>query len=288
MHSKLRLLVVCAVLAPPLVYVAVLAFGQAQVDWRFKVAGLADPLLGHPAPEMTVIIGLALTVTIGLAALATGLVRWTMKAATDRAGRVLGWSWLLLLVAGWGGYATGAATIVAAGGPVYDHASMHWEFGAPLNSAADVSGTCRTVVGQSETVAEVHPGVLGLPVIYLRDVVSGTPEPLVGAAPWMDAGAFPEGTAVFEPANVPERPKPYLVVAGAPGQPTSFVRAYNYRATKVEDSHLSGTAHLTGTRFKDPYGGSDSLYWVNLTIANDPWPATYELTVSWTCQATST
>ncbi len=288
MRSRLRLVVACAVLTAPLVYVAAVTFGQAQVDWRYKVAGLADPFLGRPAPEMSVIIGLALTVIIGLAALATGLVRWTMTASTDLAGRVLGWSWLLLLIAGWGGYVTGGATVIAAGGPIEDRVNVHWEFGAPLNSAADVPGTCRTVVGQPETVAEVHLAVLGLPDIYLRDVVSGTPVPLVGSAPWTDAGGYPEGSAVFEPANVPERPRPYLVAGGAPQQPISFVRAYNYRVTKINDSHLSGTAYLTGTRFNDPYGGSDSLYWVDLTIPNDPWPPTYDLTVSWTCQASST
>jgi hypothetical protein len=284
MQSRLRLVVACAVLTPPLVYVAVWAFGQAQLDWRHKVAGLGDPFLGRPAPEMSVIIGLALTAILGAAALATGLVRWTMTAATDLAGRVLGWSWLLLLIAGWGGYVMGGATVVAAGGPTGYRANMHWEFGAPLNSASDVAGTCRSVVGQPETVAEVHPTLLGLPGISLRDVVSGKPVPLVGSAPWTDAGIYPEGSAVFEPSNVPERPRPYLVGAGAPSQPISFVRAYNYQVTKINDSHLSGTAYLTGTRFNDPYGGG-SLHWVDLTIPSDPWPPTYELTVSWTCQA---
>ncbi|HEX7497844.1 MAG TPA: hypothetical protein VF344_05200, partial [Candidatus Limnocylindrales bacterium] len=142
MQSKLRLVVACAVLTPPLVYVAVWTFGQAQVDWRYKLAGLADAFLGRPAPEMSVVIGLALTAIIGVAALATGLVRWTMTAETDLAGRVLGWSWLLVLIAGWGGYVTGGATVVAAGGPIDARANMHWEFGTPLNSAADVPGTC--------------------------------------------------------------------------------------------------------------------------------------------------
>jgi hypothetical protein len=289
MQSKLRLVVACAVLTPPLVYVAVWAFGQAQVDWRYKVAGLADAFLGRPAPEMSVIIGFALTAIIGVAALATGLVRWTMTAATDLAGRVLGWSWLLLLIAGWGGYVTGGAIVVAAGGAIDYRANTHWEFGTPLNSAADVPGTCRSVVGQPETVAEVHLAVLGLPDIYLRDVVSGTPVPLVRSALWTyHLGDYPEGSAVFEPPNVPERPRPYLAAGGVHWQPISFVRAYNYWVTKINDSHLSGTAYLTGIRFNDPYGGGDSLYWVDLTIPNDPWPPTYELTVSWACQASST
>ncbi len=147
MQSKLRLVVVCAILAPPLVCVAVWAFGQAQVDWRYKIAGLADPFLGRPAPETSVIIGLGLTTIIGVAAFAAGLVRWTMNSAKGLDGRVLGWSWLLLLIAGWGGYVTGGATIVAGGGPVDYSANMHWEFGAPLSSAADVPGTCRSVCG---------------------------------------------------------------------------------------------------------------------------------------------
>ena len=276
----------CGVLTPPLAYVAVWTFGQAQVDWRYKLAGLADVFMGRPAPEMSVIIGFALTAIIGVAALATGLVRWTMTAATDLAGRVLGWSWLLLLIAGWGGYVTGGATVVAAGGPIDAHANMHWEFGTPLNSAADVSGTCRSVLGQPETVAEVQPDVLGLPGIHLRNVESGEPESRVGSTLGEVAGFYPERSAVFEPPNVPERLKPYLVQAGAPPSPLPFVNAYDYRVTTINDSHLSGTAYLTGTRFDHPYVSSE--HWVDLTIPNDPWPPTYELTVTWTCQASST
>ncbi len=286
MQSKLRLVVACAVLTPPLVYVAVWAFGQAQVDWRYKLAGLSDAFLGRPAPEMSVIIGLALTVIIGVAALVTGLVRRRRHRPTDLAGRVLGWSWLLLLIAGWGGYVTGGATVVAAGGPIDARANMHWEFGTPLNSSADVPGTCRSVLGQAETVAEVQPDVLGLPGIHLRNVVSGKPESRVGSAPGAVAGFYPEGSAVFAPPNIPERPQPYLVQAGAPPSPLPFVNAYNYRVTTINDSHLSGTAYLTGTRFSQPYVSSE--HWVDLTIPNDPWPPTYDLTVTWTCQASST
>ncbi len=286
MRPKLRLALACAALTPPLVIVAAWAFGQGQTDWRYKVAGLGDPFLGRPAPELTVIIGLVLTVIIAAATAATGLVRWTRHAATDLAGRLLGWSWLLLLIAWWGGYAAGGATIVAAGGPIDYRATIHWEFGAPFNHTADVSGTCRSVVGRPETVAEVRADVAGLPPIYLRNVVSGDRLPLLGSTPWEDAGDYPEGAAIFEPTKALERPSPYLEAAGVARRPISFVRAYEYQATDLADSRLSGTAHLTGTRFGDPYGGG-SLRWVNLTVPNDPWPPTLELSVSWTCGAST-
>ncbi len=286
MGQKAGLAIVCAGLTPPLVVVAVWAFGQGQTDWRFKVAGLADPFLGRPAPELTVIIALGVSALIAAVAAGTGLVRWSMNAAREVSDRVLGWSWLLLLLAWWGGYAAGGATIVAAHGPIDYRASIHWEFGAPLNSTADVAGTCRTVVGRPETVADVRPDLLGLPSIDLRDVVSGKPVPLEVATAWMDAGTYPEDAAVFEPANAPARPSAYLVMSGVAERPISFVRAYNYKATDLSDSGLSGSARLAGTRFPDPYG-DESLHWVNLTMPNDPWPPTYELTVSWTCASSS-
>jgi hypothetical protein len=55
---------------------------------------------------------------------------------------------------------------------------------------------------------------------------------------------------------------------------------YDYLVTKVTESGLSGVAELTAVRWQDSWPN-----WVNLTIPNDPWPPTYSLTVSWTCQA---
>jgi hypothetical protein len=94
----------------------------------------------------------------------------------------------------------------------------------------------------------------------------------------------------IKPANLPERPAPYrLRAVGYPATmkadpPLSFMQVYDYQVTKVTESGLSGVAELTGVRWWwDP--GSIPGSWVNLTIPNDPWPPTYELTVSWTCQA---
>ena len=58
------------------------------------------------------------------------------------------------------------------------------------------------------------------------------------------------------------------------------MRAYDcFQVTRLTGSGLSGVAQLTGVRFKDLTG-----IWTNLTIPDDPWPETYELTISWTCE----
>ena len=94
-------------------------------------------------------------------------------------------------------------------------------------------------------------------------------------------------TPSLTPPNVPEGPAPYLEVTspdgtGRPDPPLTFLLAYDYRVLEFTESGLSGTARIQGTRFADPYGGSE-LEFVNLEIPNDPWPPTFELTMRWTC-----
>lgn len=269
-------------LLPFLAMAASTAYGTARVDWRYQVAGMADPFLGRPAPLVSIVIGLV--VSLGVSAIAAALHRSLGPSPDLARGRPLVVaSWVVLLVAGWGGYAAGAASVLAAGGPADLTATLRWQFGAPLNSVGETSGICRTVVGRRDMLAGIEADYLGLPVIHLRDPVTEkkVPTAFVPAQErWTPAGQ----RVAFEPVGVPVRPRPYLMAGGDAQKPISFLQAYSWRASRVVETGLTGTADLTGTRWADPYGGG-SLYWVDLVMSNDPWPPTFTLSVTWTCSA---
>ncbi len=165
---------------------------------------------------------------------------------------------------------------------------MHAAFGTPLDSTADVRGACRLVAGEPQVVAIVTPAAQGMPVLDLRNPATGAaltwadPVPAIATLPYASRPPF-------EPSNVPEREAPYRQFAGQGDTvtrepPIGFLEAYEYRVLELTESGLSGTARLEGTRFKDPYGSGD-LKWMNLEVPNDPWPRTFELTMSWACGA---
>jgi len=273
------------------VLVAALAFQQATVDMRYQLADLADPFLGRPAPGWSIGIGIVLTLAGGIAISVASALRRPERSQTTSDHRST-WRWSTVFVAGWVAYAAGAATIAAgSGSPTYG-GTVHLEFGAPLDSTADVPVSCRLVVGDPDAVAVVTPQAQDVPMLDLRSAATGASYPWASPAPALAS----HGSAArppFTPPNVPERPAPYLQVTAPDGTvrtdpPLSFLRAYDFWVLEVTESGLSGSARIQGTRFADPYGGS-GLEYVNLEIPNDPWPPTFELTMRWTCvEPTST
>jgi len=276
--SRLRSILVACALPLVLLGIAVTTYVQGAEDWRYKLADLKeDPLYLRGMPELSVIVGIVLSALVGALALITRAVVRRSRPSPTRTGGGLRWHWWWLLIAWWGGYVAGSAVMIAGGGPVVYRGSMHVEFSAPLGSVADVPATCRSVVGQPDLVAQVIPGVDGFVELHLRSAATGR-----GQA-WTPLTNDRVRGNDFEPPNVPVRPLPYASDRGVngpiPRPPISFVRAYDYRPTQVTESGPSGVAQLTGVRFTDHIG-----IWTNLTIPDDPWPETYELTVSWTCE----
>jgi hypothetical protein len=265
--------------------IAVWSYGVGAEDQRWQLAGLADPFLGHPSPAVSVIAGLVLSAMVAtLAALAR-----RNRPPQTRTTRGPRWHWWWMLIAGWGGYIAGSAVMIAGSSPVVSLGAMHVEFGAPLLAVADVPATCRSVVGEPELVAQVVPDVDGFVALDLR---TGLGWALLRAS--LTDDDVPGND--FEPPNVPDRPALYLRYQAADGStrtgpPISFVRAYRYWVEQSTDADLSGVVRLTGYRFEGldwsaaPTNAGFRRGWANLTIPNDPWPAAYELTVSWTCAA---
>jgi hypothetical protein len=236
--------------------------------------------------------------TAGLALVIQAVVLWIplviwavvlwMRRSPSWIGSTVRWHWWWVLLAWWIGYFAGGAVTIATEAPVNYPASVHVEFRTPLLSVADAQATCRSVVGQPGLVAQVAQ-VGGFLQIDLRDEMGhdrgdGRAWAAVDHNGWHSHDPASE----IKPANLPERPAPYkLRAVGYPATmkadpPLSFMQVYDYQVTKVTESGLSGVAELTGVRWWDP--GWNPRWWVNLTIPNDPWPPTYELTVSWTCQ----
>ncbi|HEY8868192.1 MAG TPA: hypothetical protein VIM30_02235 [Candidatus Limnocylindrales bacterium] len=275
-----------ALIAMVLLVIAVLAFYRADEDWRYQLAGLADPFLGRPAPGSTIFLGvIASAIVAGVA--------WALRRAARRdapstavAGRAVRWRWWWVLVAAWGGYAVGAAEVIVGGGPVETssapaglHASMRFEFRSPLNSSVEVQATCRSVVGKPDSVAEVIPTVDGLFQVHVRNLATGH---LNEGGDKLPAAALltTDGVAgnEFEPPNVPDRAAPYIVMTAEDGStrtepPIGFIQAYGYELGRPVETGLSGSIELTGTRFESPFG-EGSARWVNLKIPDDPWPPT--------------
>lgn len=262
--------------------VAVLAFRHGTEDWGYQLAGLADPFLGRPAPGTTIALGIVISI-LWLVVRAVIRRRRPARDPGDRTvRRDIGW----LLVAAWAGFAVGGAVAIARGGPIDHPGNMHVQFGAPLDSRADVPATCRSVVGEPDLVAEVVPTIERFFDLRLRDVATGeiwglTPSVLATQA----NDRKPEND--FEPANVPDRPAPYIemtVFGGAKEAqpPIWFLQAYDFQVARSAASSSSGVVAMEGVRFKDPSGSAD-VRWVNLVLPDDPWPETFDFTIDWTC-----
>jgi hypothetical protein len=279
---NLRSVLVPGLLTLGVVAVGALAFRHGTEDWRYQLAGLADPFLGRPAPGTTIVLGIVITI-LWLVVRTVVRRRKPARGPGDRAvRRDPGW----LLVAGWAGFALGGAVVIARGGPTDHPGNMHVRFGAPLDSSADIPAICRSVVGDPGLVAEVVPIVERFFDLHLRDVATGeiwglTPSVLATQA----NDRKPEND--FEPANVPDRPAPYIEMTvdggGVEAQPPiGFLQAYDFQVAGSAEASSSGGVEMKGVRFKDPFGSAD-VRWVNLVLPDDPWPETFEFTIDWTC-----
>jgi len=286
MLSRLRSILVACAQSLVLVGIAAWAYDRGAEDWRRQLSGvMEDPLFLRGVPGLTMIVLIVFSALVGVLSLISGAVVRRIRPSPTRTGDGLGWHWWWLLVAAWGGYVVGGAVVIVGGGPVDHRGSMHVKFGAPLGSVADVPATCRSVVGEPFRLAQVIPAVDGLVELALRNVATGR---VCAGIPTLPVRAFVTDDRVpgndFQSPNVPVRPLPYAsgrdLNGPIPQPPISFVRAYDYvQATRLTESGLSGAAQLTGVRFKDLI-----RTWTNLTIPDDPWPDTYELTISWTCE----
>ena len=281
--SRLRSVLVSAALTLALVAIAAATFGRGAEDWRYQLAGLANPFLGRPAPGLSVVVGILISALIG------ALLRRT-KPSPRRAHGAARWGWWWILIAGWSGYVGGGAIAIAGGGSTEYRGSVHLEFGAPFGLVADIPATCRSVVGDPELIAEVSPVVDGLYVISLRNVATGTPQSPESVGLYLKNDGVPGNE--FEPPNAPDRAAPYILMTRDDGSteaqaPITLVQAYDYRIARFTESGMSGAVELTGSRFKDPlvqsFPDGSSVRWVNLVITDDPWPDAYGLTVSWAC-----
>lgn len=259
------------------------AFPRAIEDWRFQLAGLANPWLGRPAPGATIILGLivsALAIVIALDG--------------RRRGHVVPSILLAPLAAGWLAYAAGTGVILASGGQQDYPGQMDYTFSGAIDHAETLDATCRTPVGERTVLAVVEPDVRskvavgGLPIINLRHPATGER---------IDGGDFQrfemnerDGT-VLPPFSIPslgDRPLPYMEVIIGPDQierepPIGMMDAYDYVLESVEDAGMSGSAVLRATRWEVLDGGE--VGWVNLRIPDDPWPESFTLSVAWSCAA---
>jgi hypothetical protein len=288
MPSRLQTVLISTSVVAVLVVIGAWTYGHGLEDWRYQLAGLADPFLGRPAPGLNVIAGLLLSGLIAGAVLAARRRGRRMETSPRRVDRAVRWWWVL--AAAWGGYALGGASVIARGGAVDYAGSVRLEFGAPLSAVTEVAATCRSVVGEPDLIAEVIPAVDGLHRIDLRSVAVGRPRAAGDVIP-PNASLMNDGVPGndFEPPNVPERPPAYLEVRLDDGTtrrepPLTFVRAYDYQVERFLESGLAGRVELLGTRFEAPAVDS-SVRWVGLTLPNDPWPDIYRLTLTWICHS---
>ena len=274
--------------------VAASAFAEGRKDWQYQLAGLADPFLGRPAPGFTIAIGVVLTVLVAIGAWIVGsLVRRAepREAEPARPSRFRA-RWWFVLLAGWGAFALGIASVAMAGGLRSYDGTMRLAFGRPISSTVEIAATCQVAVGKSDVVAEVAPRAQGLPRLLLRDVATGERRPWPApAGVFVDLVGGGSAATAFELPNVPARPLPYIEMTLGDGQkqsnpPVGFLGAYDYQVVDVADNGMTGHAEVRGTRFAEPFGGGTgpgSLRWVNLEIPNDPWPPTITIDIEWTC-----
>lgn len=273
---------------------ALLAFRQGQTDWQYQLAGLADPFLGRPAPGWSIALGAIATVVV----LLVGFIgRWMIRRSepdllTTGPSSPFHARWWFALIVIWIGYGLGIASVAAGGGTTPMRGPLIFTFGRPIATSVQVAATCRTAVGKPDVIVEVTPTTQGLPRLVLRNPATGErnryPEP-TGA--WAELVGGPAASAAYPLPNVPERPLPFLRATGMDGTvrddpPISFLGSFLYQVSALDERGLSGSATLRGVRITDGYGGGTgpgTLRWMNLTLANDPWPERLDINVEWTC-----
>lgn len=246
----------------------------AVTDYRYELAGLADPFLGRPAPGLSIFVGVILSLAFAVAML---LVRhfWRSREG-DRSA--LGWQWLLVPVVAWAGYCGGAATVIAGGGPVEHPGTLSLDFG-PIASTVQVNVICRSVVGQPASTSELHHAGV---TIFLRNVATGDADFRGVNVQWLSPDLYkdmvPEA-ARARPVIVKQWLDSKGVVIGE--HDVGFFQTYSWLVSDLSDSGLRGgfTLHLSrGT----PVDSSWERF-LNVTVADDPWPQELDMKVTWAC-----
>ena len=245
-------------------------------DFRYQLAGQADPFLGHPSPVFTCIEGVLLSL---LLVGGTAVIRHQRQSARS-ARPTVAWRMEWLLVAGWVGYAAGAGVVLAAGAPVTTGGTIRYELGAPINTVAVAEATCTSIVGDSNTMAQLYPTINGVLAVNVRSEVTGAPDPVYV---WTQRAL--SGADQGEPLPVPDRPAISESVVGADNtivQRLSFTDVYDYRVVHHSDGARSGEIQLAATR-KLLTDSPPSHYYQNAQIPDDPWPSAFSLVLRWSC-----
>ncbi len=267
-------LVAALVLLSPL---ALWAGAIGVIDFRYQLAGLADPFLGRPAPGVSIIVGAILS--LAFAGLAVGLQRLWRSSGGEGPG--LGRWWLLVPVVAWTGYFGGAASVVAAGGPTAYAGTLTLDFGQPVASSVEATVSCRSVVGQPLSIAELRTSGVD---ISLRNLATGD-EKWLPAVNW---DYRPDSTVSLVPPPARGRlPILQQMLDGRGGilieEQRGFYGAYMAVVQGHTDSGLKGSLalHLSREEFPD----DKWVRYLNVTVPDDPWPAEVDVTASWKCGA---
>jgi hypothetical protein len=128
-------------------------------------------------------------------------------------------------------------------------------------------------------------------MLWLRhEATGGRARPGLMAEPLV-SGLDHEPLSPYLVPGTTGRPRPYLEFTRGDGTqvtepPIHFLRAYDYRISTIEDLGLAGSATLQAHRWASPFDPNGGLRWIDLVIADDPWPASFEMSVTWTCDNT--
>lgn len=272
--------------------IALWTFQRGMGDIQYQLADLKEDPLYLRGPGFTVAAGVVVTILVCVLAVVRSAVARRATPAQPPTADAIPWHWWWLLIAGWGGYLLGGAVAFAAGGPVLRPGTMQLELGAPLGRTIEIPATCTTVPGKPTVITSVAGDGNGLPYLRIADAVTGEPVawPTPGGASIEGVQGSPGRPDVAIP-GLPDRPPMYSLSLGAPTpmqsglyvleHPVSFFRAYYYRPIGTDLSAGGGTARFEASRTYMPMV-------VDALIPNDPWPASFPLTVSWRCDLAAT
>jgi hypothetical protein len=250
--SRLQSILIAGVWAGVLLAIATLLFQLGAQDQRYQLADLKEDPLYLRGPGFRIAGGIIISLILVIVAIGLASRRISTR-----------WIWLLL-IAGWGGYAAGSASAIARGGPVDHPGAMRLEFGSPLGTSVDLAATCRTAPGAPGTVVLVSADGVAFRVQF-RDAVTGMARQYPA----------PDGVSIEVYGDPSAGHLPVI-----PKLPSTFLDGYFYVAKTSTLSDREGTVRAVASRHTRPDGSQ--------LVPNDPWPSSYALTVTWTCDLVTT
>lgn len=271
--ARARQILVPTVMAVVLVPIAWWAYQAGTTDFRYQIAGLADPFLGRPAPFVTIGIGIVLSLAVAGGMAVVHRVWRSDEPAESR----LRWHWWLVPLAGWAGYFVAAAMVMAGGGPVVYPGTLRLDFGT-MGSTVQADVTCRSVVNAPGTIAELRSTDLA---VTLRNLA-------IGGESWYPSVNWDYRPSPGEliPAWARERPAIQRQMLDGDGGVVAqdqilFFRAYSVRVLAHSDSGLSGRLDLYLAR--EAFADNRWVRYLNVFLADDPWPPNLNVRATWTC-----